>query len=165
MNLRWLLFDFVDHDLPLTFRQRIRIVWRPLTIGSLPRWVRTQRYFTIAIVAVPLFLASGALVMVRASIHAPGVFSSLLLLYGAGSWIWGCLLYRVFGRSEYYYRIRLEGFDVCLKCGYWLRALDDDVKQCPECGAKREPMPEPAVEAGPDDPGALGEEGSGRLAQ
>ncbi len=52
-----------------------------------------------------------------------------------------------------------------MKCGYWLRGLDDAVKQCPECGAEREPMPEPAVEAGPDDPGAPGEEGPGRSAQ
>ena len=31
------------------------------------------------------------------------------------------------------------GWEVCIKCGYSLRGLED-VKRCPECGAKRELM-------------------------
>jgi len=34
--------------------------------------------------------------------------------------------------------LRRKGYDVCVNCGYWLRGLGEDVKQCPECGAKRE---------------------------
>ena len=34
--------------------------------------------------------------------------------------------------------LRLRGFDVCVQCGYWLRGLGDEVKNCPECGAARE---------------------------
>ena len=33
------------------------------------------------------------------------------------------------------------GYELCENCGYWLRGLSVDVKQCPECGAHREPMP------------------------
>ena len=65
----------------------------------------------------------------------------LLLLFAPTLWIWGCLLYGLVSRPEHYHRIRLEGFDICLKCGYWLRGLGDEIRNCPECGTKREPMP------------------------
>ncbi len=35
--------------------------------------------------------------------------------------------------------MRDVGWEVCIKCGYSLRGLED-VKRCPECGAKRMPM-------------------------
>jgi hypothetical protein len=31
-------------------------------------------------------------------------------------------------------------YEICEECGYWLRGLSDDVKQCPECGADRASM-------------------------
>jgi len=34
-----------------------------------------------------------------------------------------------------------RGFDICLKCGYWLRDLDDGIINCPECGLKRDAIP------------------------
>jgi hypothetical protein len=37
--------------------------------------------------------------------------------------------------------MREHGYDVCLKCGYWLRGLPDDTARCPECGAHRETVP------------------------
>ncbi|MDY7110095.1 MAG: hypothetical protein SYC29_15800 [Planctomycetota bacterium] len=37
--------------------------------------------------------------------------------------------------------LRERGFEVCLNCGYWLRGLPEDEDRCPECGAKRAPMP------------------------
>lgn len=47
-------------------------------------------------------------------------------------------------RPRYRYHLRRlcreRGYEVCVKCGYWLRGLGDGVKQCPECGAEREPM-------------------------
>ena len=46
--------------------------------------------------------------------------------------------------------MRDVAWEVCIKCGYSLRGLED-VKWCPECGAKREPMAESSTEAGPDD--------------
>ena len=49
-------------------------------------------------------------------------------------------LYGVFCRREVFYRIRKEGIDVCTNCGYWLRGLGEDVRQCPECGAGRVPL-------------------------
>ncbi len=32
------------------------------------------------------------------------------------------------------------GFEVCVKCGYWLKGLTPDIRRCPECGVRRQPM-------------------------
>ena len=37
--------------------------------------------------------------------------------------------------------LRERGIDVCIRCGYWLRGLNDDVRECPECGWQREDVP------------------------
>ena len=66
---------------------------------------------------------------------------AFVLIYPALMWAWGCVLYGWTCKREHFYRIQLEGFDVCLSCGYWLRGLGEDVKHCPECGAAREAMP------------------------
>ena len=34
--------------------------------------------------------------------------------------------------------IRQRGIDVCIGCGYWLRGLEKEVTECPECGWGRE---------------------------
>ncbi|MCH8344404.1 MAG: hypothetical protein IH983_10490 [Planctomycetes bacterium] len=52
------------------------------------------------------------------------------------------------------------GWEVCIKCGYSLRGLED-VKRCPECGAKRESMAESSTEARPDDRREEGPGGDG----
>ena len=36
--------------------------------------------------------------------------------------------------------LRVEGFEICVQCGYWLRDLDERAMKCPECGARRTPM-------------------------
>lgn len=47
----------------------------------------------------------------------------------------------VFRRFRYapcvYAELHEVGFDVCLKCGYWLRDLDESIMRCPECGQIR----------------------------
>ncbi len=56
--------------------------------------------------------------------------------------------------------MRDVGWEVCIKCGYSLRGLED-VKRCPECGAEREPMAASSPEAGPDDRTEEGPGGDG----
>ena len=41
--------------------------------------------------------------------------------------------------------LRARGRDICTRCGYSLRGLDGTIDRCPECGAKRKPMPEEAA--------------------
>lgn len=49
-----------------------------------------------------------------------------------------------------YAELRLRGFEVCTRCGYWLRDLDTTVDRCPECGNARIPITEPTPH--PTDP-------------
>lgn len=37
-------------------------------------------------------------------------------------------------------QLRIKGFDVCPRCGYWLKDLDKNILNCPECGTHRTPM-------------------------
>ena len=41
--------------------------------------------------------------------------------------------------------VRRYGWEVCVKCGYWLRGLPADEPHCPECGSPREPMPNASI--------------------
>ena len=34
--------------------------------------------------------------------------------------------------------LRACGYDICIHCGYWLKALSDGVRNCPECGRPRD---------------------------
>ena len=38
--------------------------------------------------------------------------------------------------------LRERGYDVCQPCGYVLQGLGSPVTRCPECGAKRLPLPQ-----------------------
>jgi len=40
--------------------------------------------------------------------------------------------------------MRRHGFDLCSRCGYWLKGLDHDQGRCPECGETRRASPENA---------------------
>ncbi len=33
--------------------------------------------------------------------------------------------------------MRRHGFDLCTRCGYWLKGLGEEQTRCPECGAPR----------------------------
>lgn len=148
MNLRWLLFDYSDPDLPLSFWKRQKMAWRRVPIRSIPVSLRWRRIVFGLGTALPSVVALPLAVLVIVNIERQtgrvGSFVPLLLLLAVPIfWIWACVLYGFFMRTDHYHRIRLEGFDVCLKCGYWLRGLGDEITNCPECGAKREAMPEP----------------------
>lgn len=56
-------------------------------------------------------------------------------------WIW---------RPQTLRALASMGYEVCPRCGYWLRGLPEGEDRCPECGAKREPMPEAGDRADPD---------------
>lgn len=49
---------------------------------------------------------------------------------------------RRFWYAPYVYaQLRARGYDVCPKCGYWLRDLDQSIAHCPECGRARDAIP------------------------
>lgn len=59
------------------------------------------------------------------------------------SWILTAFVGQVSWRPRINRALRDLGYDVCVKCGYWLRGLHDDTEHCPECGTRRE-IPRPS---------------------
>ena len=47
---------------------------------------------------------------------------------------WGL---RRFNRVEIRRAMQTLGYELCTQCGYWLKGLGEDVRECPECGASR----------------------------
>ena len=142
MNWRWLMFDYADPDLPLTLWERIKVAWRPIPIWKLPHSARRGRLLSVRAIMPVCFVTILSMTLliswIGPNLYGLRLLLLFLLLAIPGSWIGCCLVFGVVGRSEYIHRLRLEGFDVCLKCGYWLKGLSEDVKQCPECGWRRE---------------------------
>ena len=141
MNFRWLIFDYVDPALELTKEQRRRVRIRGLLNPPILGSVNLASVSWFAILLAALAPATGMLlgfgvffVFFRDSwlgiplMFAVQIASTWLLLAFIGKYTWRPLVCA---------ELRVMGFDVCEKCGYWLRGLGEDVQQCPECGAER----------------------------
>ena len=63
-----------------------------------------------------------------------GLFVLFLACFAGG----GAVLQRYRFAPCVYRAMRLHGHDVCTRCGYWLRGLDEGTACCPECGTERE---------------------------
>lgn len=143
MSWRWLILDFADPNLPLTFRQRLKINMRLIWIGRLPRKVRNGR----SVFALMMFVGYALILPATCrwfaqQVGTSGISLGLLAAFlFAFCWVWCIVSLGLSCRREFRYRTRLQGFEVCIGCGYWFRGLEDAVRQCPGCGAARETMP------------------------
>jgi hypothetical protein len=45
--------------------------------------------------------------------------------------------------------MRRRGFELCPRCGYWLKGLGPDSAHCPECGAERRSLADDAASSTP----------------
>ena len=143
MNLRWLLFDYADPALQLSFRKRMKIQWRRVPFKEMPRSMVRKRLLCAAVAALPMIAALilKQYLIIQLIVNnqmSMWLFSAMSAGFILMSWIWISIVSGLFLRPECYYRMRLEGYDVCLGCGYWLRGLDESIKKCPECGSQRE---------------------------
>ncbi len=141
MNLRWLILDYVPPDIKLTPRQRrdlrrktkdadAYISWQDKLFGflvSLPLILGWITFLFLTALAIPRNIALG--------IPLKGAVFPLVV---AGIWVILTGLRWLSARRATFAALREMGYDVCLKCGYWLRGLGDEVKRCPECGWRRE---------------------------
>ncbi len=81
------------------------------------------------VVILPLFL------------WKPGAGWSLvpkILFQVTASWILLALVGRFAWKPRVHTALRKLGYDVCRRCGYWLRGLSDAEDRCPECGHARQ---------------------------
>ena len=144
MSWRWLIFDYVDRDIRLSRAQRRRIhrsSLRHLHRIKIPLVIFLVIAGVLAVPVVPLLLPHSWSLF-------PGLWYEeltpivLVLWFVIGGYLG---LAYVMGRFEgpaCWKALRDHGYDTCAKCGYWLQGLPEDEDRCPECGAKRQPMPE-----------------------
>lgn len=130
VSWRWLLFDYADPELPLTLWKRLRIVlrWRTADPGY-DDWLR-------ALISVLIIGGVIALVMIACSVAA--VIAPITFLIAAiAGWMTLALLWGTIWPHEWFARLREDGFNCCITCGYWLRGLDSQTTTtCPECGER-----------------------------
>ncbi len=136
MNLRWLILDYVPPDIKLTPRQR-RDLRRKASDGDVYiSWIDKFYGFLgitcsfLIVLAIPLNIALG--IPLKVAVF-PLVFAGIWVILTGLRWM--------SARRATFEALREMGYDVCLKCGYWLRGLGDEVKRCPECGWRREATP------------------------
>jgi hypothetical protein len=139
---------YIDRHLPLTGAQRKAVhreAWR--------RWAANRWNLVIYLLLPVAYLiglpaARDLAGKMAWSFGAGGLLVSMSRVLGLLVWAVLCFVVggAVFQRYRFaplvYATLRQHGHDVCLKCGYWLKGLQDETK-CPECGAKRQAACEP----------------------
>ncbi len=133
-----LLFPrYVDSAVPLTKVQRKIARGRTWSKWRLNRWNLAIYFATFGCLAAVLGLAILSIVQVIISV----MHGLVAILFFSAGWAVASLSYRLlqhFRFAPHYRRaVRDLGIDVCVGCGYWLHELDDQIKQCPECGWSR----------------------------
>ena len=151
MKWRWLVFDYVDPQLNLSRaeRRRVRrIVWNARNMPELHSLQRSRLWFTketsfrwndLMIALIPA--AVSMVVILPLFFWKPGPGWSIvpaILLQITASWILLALVGRFNWKPRVYIALRQLGYDVCRRCGYWLRGLSDAKDRCPECGQPRQ---------------------------
>lgn len=139
MNIRWLWGNYIEPEWKLS-RAESREVHRIVK----KRYVRPVALFGLTGTWLVIIYGSAWL------LHGPvaGGMARLGLQYPT-SWLVGMVLIllplmvvAIWSFRWVYTRpvrmaMRELGYDVCPRCGYWLRGLDSEVARCPECGAER----------------------------
>ena len=142
MNLRWLLGNYSDPKYRLP-----RTVWWPLCWEAHENHLSTSRFvvWTVGFVIAPVLAYIGLGVpYIHDLIGFAGEpdehwFSLIQIM--VFSWIWSAWIYRALYVKPVRRAMRDRGYDLCVSCGYDLKGIESP--QCPECGAQREPMPDP----------------------
>ena len=145
--MSWIWPEYINRELSLTRKERKAVhrdAWK--------LWWADKRnvalYLTLpASYLLTVFFASdvggrvatfiGASGMIHRLFRAGAPFVLFVICFVVG----GAVLQRSRFAPCVYQATRRHGYDVCIKCGYWLRGLSADIQHCPECGAGREPMP------------------------
>ena len=135
-----LFSSFVDPAIPLdqaTTKEIHRAAWE--------RWQSTpvNMALLMAAILVPLMLDDLLFSFIENLFRTSRLNSYLIsfliyvpYLFGI-TWLFRHLRYAPCVFAE----LRDRGYEVCTKCGYWLRDLDQSIAQCPECGRPSDAMP------------------------
>lgn len=132
---RWLMADPLNPELPLSAGERFFLIQDAKFNATFSR--RVWRWTAGLLIPFLALMAVALLALARHRVTLAAVIFALSIgMVIVGAYALSRRVYAPFAWRE----ARRKGFDVCVHCGYWLRGLGGDVKQCPECGAEREPM-------------------------
>jgi len=145
--MSWLWPDYINRDLPLTEKER-KVVYRDAwKLWWANKW-NMALHLTFCLVCLFAMLNAADFGGWLASSVGIGGFphkacraASLLFVLIAAAVVIRAVLGRYRFAPCVYRATRRQGYDVCGKCGYWLKGLSDEIKRCPECGAAREALP------------------------
>ena len=151
--MSWVWPDHIHRDLPLTRLQRKAIHRMAWKLWCKNRW-NIVLYLTLpAFYLLIVFFASdlggrfatgmGLTGFIHKLVRAAAPVALFVMCFAGG----GALLRRSRFAPCVFRATRQIGYDVCPRCGYWLRGLNDETGSCPECGAEREPMPKGRADA------------------
>jgi hypothetical protein len=146
MSLLWP--DYVNRDLQLNPEQRREIHRRAWKLWGAKRWNVVLHVALCLVCLLALLNAADFGGQVAAWVGLGGFAwkacraASLLVVIAGSAVFVRAVLARYRFAPCVYRATRQLGYDVCGKCGYWLKGLNADITRCPECGAEREPLPD-----------------------
>ena len=135
-----LFSSFVDPTIPLdhaTTKEIHRAAWK--------RWQSTPATMALlmAAIVVPLILDDLLFSFIENLLNTSRLSSYLISILIFVPYLFGITW--LFRHIRYapcvYAELRARGYDVCPKCGYWLRDLDQSITKCPECAHLRDAIP------------------------
>jgi len=141
--MSWIWPEYIHRDLPLTSRQRKAILRDAWKLWFANKWNILLYLALPALYLLTVFFASDVGGRVATLVGAGGLINKLfragapVVLFVMCFVLGGAVLQRYRFAPCVYRATRRHGYDVCAKCGYWLRGLGDDIKRCPECGCAR----------------------------
>jgi hypothetical protein len=151
-GMSWVWPEYVSRDLSLTSQERKAIHRDAWKLWRANKW-NIALYLTLpAFYLLTVLCASDVGGRVATLIGAGGLIHKLfraaapVALFVICFVVGGAVLQRTRFASCVYRATRQQGYDVCAKCGYWLKGLSDDINRCPECGMAREAVPKSETE-------------------
>ena len=149
MKWRWLFFDYVDPQLNLSREERRRVrrlAWKTRNLREVPAPRLGRRSLLMRLTGgrpfrwvdlMSALVPSTAMLLVLLPRFLPMHFTvsiiPTLVVQMTVTWILIALLGRISWKPKVNSALRQLGYDVCRRCGYWLRGLSDAVDRCPEC--------------------------------
>ena len=143
MKWRWLFFDYVDPQLNLSREQRRvvrRLVWKARDLRQTPAhaWGRRFRWIELLTPLIPpAVMAVVAVTMLFSTFFTGWPILLLIAVQMTVTWILFALVGRISWKPRVHSALGELGYDVCRRCGYWLRGLTDAEHRCPECGQEK----------------------------
>jgi predicted RNA-binding Zn-ribbon protein involved in translation (DUF1610 family) len=143
--IRWWGYPAVDPRVKKKLPRGERRALRRRVLSELRWWQRVIIDICLVIFLVPVIVVAHAMVSLftglAESVWATSEWITIVVVFAAAGAVIVArvTLGRIYGRPVRR-ALRQEGYEVCVRCGYWLRDLTEREKRCPVCGAERQPM-------------------------